>query len=167
MNPGKRIGLRRLPKRAARSWSGNRNGAETQRYGQSFQVKLSEASSTAQQFRPGQIVPLSSPGRFGVSEDDNLGPAAIGSLHDGARRRGMMVDPYRDLVQATADDAGVTFERALQLIKNFDTMPPDEFKAFAESLVMLTEEATRHGVSIGRFVTIMLSDGAGKSPARH
>jgi len=46
-------------------------------------------------------------------------------------------------------------------------MPPDEFKAFAESLIMLTEEAARHGVSIGRFVTIMLSDDDGKSPARH
>ena len=79
----------------------------------------------------------------------DLDPAAIESLlQETARRRGVTVDAYRDFITAIADPAGVTFEKAVQVISDFERMPPDEFKALAESLVMLTAEAARYGVSV-------------------
>jgi len=55
----------------------------------------------------------------------DLDPAAIERLlHEGARRRGMTVDAYRDLVQATAEGAEVSFATALQVITVLDKMPP-------------------------------------------
>jgi hypothetical protein len=56
----------------------------------------------------------------------DLAPAAIESLlHEGARRRSMMIDAYRDLIQATADGSGVSFATALQVITVLDKMPPE------------------------------------------
>jgi len=124
----------------------------------------------AQQFRPGQIVPHSSSGRFGVSEDaiSDLAPDAIESmLLDGARRRGVTVDDYRDLIEATASRAGVTFEKALQVIADFENTPWLERKVLVEHLALLKQEAARYGMSISRFVTTMLDKDDGASPARH
>ena len=95
----------------------------------------------------------------------DLDPADIERLlHDGARRRGVTVDAYRDFIQAIADPAGVTFEKALQVISDFERMPPDEFKALAESLVMLNAEAARYGVSAGELAKIMLAYNDGELP---
>jgi len=90
-------------------------------------------------------------------------------LHEGARRRGMTVEAYRNLVQATTDDAaGVSFEKALQVVAAFERMRPGERKVLLEQLAILEEEAAGHGVSVGRFVRrIMLADDEGgcKSPS--
>jgi hypothetical protein len=98
----------------------------------------------------------------------DLDPAATieSLLHDGARRRGMTLDAYRDLVQATADGARVGFATALLVITNFETMSPGERNTLVEQLAIIEKEATRCGVSVGRFLTIMLDDD-GDSPARH
>ena len=97
----------------------------------------------------------------------DLDPAAVESLlQEAARRRGVSVDAYRDFIQAIADPAGVTFEKALQVISDFERMPPDEFKALAESLVMLDAEAARYGVSAGELAKIMLAYNDGELPPR-
>ena len=126
----------------------------------------------AQEFRPGQIVPKSAPGRFGVSEDaiSDLDPAAIETLlHDGARRRGVTVEAYRDLIQATADRARVYLSGALQVIADFEKMASRERRVLVEHLALLKEEAAREGMPVARFVTIMLGDDDrdGEAPARH
>jgi len=123
----------------------------------------------AQQFRPGQIVPNSSPG-FGVSEDDisDLAADAVESmLLDGARRRGVTVDDYRDLIEATAGRAGATFEKALQVIADFENTPWLERKILVEDLAILKQEAARYGMSVSRFVTTMLDEDDAASSARH
>ena len=99
----------------------------------------------------------------------DLDAAAIEKLlHEGARRRGVTVDAYRNLVQATADNAtGVTFERALQVVIAFERMPPGERNAMFEQLAIIEQEAARYGVPVSRFVKIMLCGDDGKSPAPH
>ena len=99
----------------------------------------------------------------------DLDTAAIERLlYEGARRRGVTVDAYRNLVQATADNAaGVTFEKALQVITAFEKMPPGERNALFEQLAIIEHEATRHGMSVSRFVRIMLGGDDGKPPIRH
>ena len=121
-------------------------------HGQRFQKAAIGASSTAQQFN-GQI---SQSAPDGVSEDaiSDLEPADIERLLE--RGRGATVDAYCDFIQTIADLAGITFEKALQVISDFERMPPDEFKALAESLVMLTAEAARYGVSAGELTKIIL-----------
>ena len=97
----------------------------------------------------------------------DLDPAAIESLlHDGARQRGVTIYAYRNLVQATAIDAGVTFERALQVVADFHKMPSGERKVLVEQLAILEERAARYGVSVAKFVTILLGDDDGDSPSR-
>ena len=66
-----------------------------------------------------------------------------------------------------ADRAGVTFEKAAQVISDFQRMPPDEFKALAESLVMLTAEAARYGVSVSGLAKIMLDYNDAELSPRH
>ena len=97
----------------------------------------------------------------------DLDHAAIESLlNEGALRRGVPVDAYRNLVQATADNAaGVTFEEALQVVVAFDRMPPREHKPWSR-LPFLKEAAARYGASVSRSVKIMLCGDDGKSPAR-
>src|SRR4051812_1915621 len=98
---------------------------------------------------------------FERSEDamPDLDPSAVESLlHAGARRRGVKVDAYRDLIQATADRARVGFSRTLEIIADFEKMPPNERLALVEQLALLKEQAAREGMSVGRFVTIMVSD---------
>ena len=124
----------------------------------------------AQQFRPGQMVPHPASGRFGVSEDaiSDLDSAAIETLlYDGARRRGVTVEAYRDLIQATADRARVGFSEALQVIADFEKMASHERIILVEHLALLKEEAARDGMSVARFVTIMLDEDDGAPPARH
>ena len=54
----------------------------------------------------------------------DLDPADIERLlQEGARRRGVTVEAYRDFVQAAADRAGVSFATALQVISLLDKMP--------------------------------------------
>jgi len=98
----------------------------------------------------------------------DLDPATIESLlHSGAGRRGVTVDAYRDFIKAIADPAGVTFEKAVQVISDFERMPPDELKALAESLVMLTAEAARYGVSVSGLAKIMLDYNDAELSPRH
>jgi hypothetical protein len=77
------------------------------------------------------------------------------------------VEVYRNLIQATADDTRVGFAKALQVINNFEKMPPDEFKASAESLIMLTEEAARYGVPVSELAKIMLDYDDEETPGGH
>jgi len=56
----------------------------------------------------------------------DLDPAVIESLlQEGARRHGMTLEAYRNLIQAAADRAGISFEKALQVISVLDKMPPE------------------------------------------
>jgi hypothetical protein len=97
----------------------------------------------------------------------DLDPAAIESLlQEAARRRGVTVDAYRDLVQAIADVAGVSFATALQVITAFEKMSSGERNALFEQLAIIEREAARYGVSVSRFVRIMLGGDDGESP-RH
>jgi len=96
-----------------------------------------------------------------------LDPTLIETLlQEGALRRGVTVVAYRDLIQATADGSGASFERALQLAAYNETLPPDERKAMIEQLAIIEQEAARHGVSVTTFAKIMLSDGDGDGDAR-
>jgi len=96
----------------------------------------------------------------------DLDRAAIESLlHEGARRRGVTLDAYRDLIQATADRAWVGLARALQVITDFEKMPPRERLVLVEHLAILREKAASEEMSVGRYVTLMLGDHEGESPA--
>jgi len=99
----------------------------------------------------------------------DLDPAAVESLlQEAARRRGVTVDAYRDLVQAIADVAGVDFATALKVIAVFEKMPAGERNALFEQLAVIEQQAARFGVSVGRYVRIMLGgEDNGKSPDRH
>jgi len=98
----------------------------------------------------------------------DLDPAAIERLlHEGARRRGVTVDAYRDFIQTTANRSGATFEQALQLAAYYETLPPAERKAMVEQLDTIAEDAARYSVSVDRFAKIMLDDDSGEPPARH
>jgi hypothetical protein len=96
----------------------------------------------------------------------DLDPAVIESLlYDGAHRRGVTVDAYRDLVQAAADNAGIAFGKALGVVNDFETLPPDKRAAIVETLAFIEEWAARRGVSVERFAEIMLDDhGTGNRP---
>ena len=57
-----------------------------------------------------------------------LDPTLIETLlQEGALRRGVTVVAYRDLIQATADGSGASFERALQLAAYNETLEVDPF----------------------------------------
>ena len=73
----------------------------------------------------------------------------------------MTVDAYRDLIQATADRARVGLAGALQVIADFEKMSARERKVLVEHLAILKEKAAREGMSVARFVTIMLGDNDG------
>jgi len=97
----------------------------------------------------------------------DLEPAAIKNLlNDGARRSRMTVDAYRGLIQSTANSAGVSFATALQVITFFERMPPGERSAFFEQLALIEQAAERYGVSVGRFVRIIIG-GDGEASSRH
>src|SRR4051812_1827124 len=97
----------------------------------------------------------------------DLNPIAIENLlHEGALRYGVTVEAYRDLVQATADVARVSFAMALQVITAFEKLPPGERNALFEQLAIIEQEAARHGVSVTRFVRIMLGGDDEESPDR-
>ena len=59
-----------------------------------------------------------------------------------------------------------SFATALQVITDFEKMPPGERKALVELLAIIEKGAARYGVSVGSFVKILFDDD-GKSPARH
>ena len=95
-------------------------------------------------------------------------PATIERLlHDAARRHGVTIDAYRDLIKATAEIARVSFETTLLVIAVFEKMPPGERNALFEQFTIIQEEAVRYGVSVPSLIRIMLGDGDGKSPTRH
>ena len=50
-------------------------------------------------------------------------PTSSACCRKGHGARGMTVEAYRDLIQATADRAGVSFATALQVISLLDKMP--------------------------------------------
>ena len=99
----------------------------------------------------------------------DLDPAAVERLlQEGAQRRGVTIAAYRDLVHATADVARVSFATALQVISAFEKMPPGERNTLFEQLAMIEQEATRFGVSVGRYVRIMFGgDEDEEPPIRH
>jgi len=82
-----------------------------------------------------------------------------------ARGRGVSVDTYRDLFKEQRTRPGSRSRKALQVINDLDKMPPDEFKVLAESLVMLSEEAARYGMSVSSLAEITLDYADGESPA--
>ena len=82
----------------------------------------------------------------------DLDPAAIERLlQEAAQRRGVPIDAYRDLVQATADVARVSFATALQVMAVFEKMPAGERNALFEQLAIIEQEAARFGVSVSRY----------------
>jgi len=98
----------------------------------------------------------------------DLDPATIERLlHDAARRHGVTVDAYRDLIQATAEIAEVSFEVTLLVIAVFDKMPAGERNALFEQFAIIEEEAVRYGVSVASLIRIVLGGGDGKSFTRH
>ena len=87
-------------------------------------------------------------------------------LHEGALRRRITVNAYRDLVRAKADIAGIRFATALLVMAALE-MPLGKRNTLFEQLVAIIEQdAARHGMSVGRFVKIMLCGDDGKSPFR-
>ena len=89
----------------------------------------------------------------------DLAPAAVEKLlQEGARRRAVTVDTYRGLIRAIADRAGAPFATALQVIAIFERVPLGERNALFEQLTIVEQQAPRFGVSVGRFVTIMLDE---------
>ena len=99
---------------------------------------------------------------------NHLNPLTIENLlHEGALRRRITVNAYRDLVRAKADIAGVRFATALLVITAFEKMSPGERKAWFEQLATFERQAARYGMSVARFVTIMLGGTNGKSTPRH
>ena len=100
----------------------------------------------------------------------DLDPAAIESLLlDGARRRGMTVTAYRDLIKAIANRTKAPFGKTLLVIDNFETSYPRDQAVVEqiEQLAFLHEGAARLGVSVRRFLTILFGDEDGELPARH
>jgi hypothetical protein len=71
------------------------------------------------------------------------------------------------LVQATADVARVSFATALLVMTAFEKMLPGERNALFEQFAIIEHEAARHGMSVSRFVRIMLGGDDGKPPSRH
>src|SRR3954447_2943749 len=93
----------------------------------------------------------------------DLDPLAIENLlQEAALRRGVTVDAYRYLVQATAGVARVSFATALQVMTAFEKMAPGDRKALFEQLDVIEQQAARHGVSVSSFVRIMF--GGGREP---
>ena len=104
-----------------------------------------------------------------ISKDamPDLDPAAIERLlREAAERRGVPVDAYRDLVQAVADVAGVDFATALRVMAVFEKLPAAERNALFEHLAVIQQQAARLGVSVSRYVRIMLGGGDGEPPIR-
>src|SRR4051794_31025511 len=101
----------------------------------------------------------------------DLGPADIENLLlDGARRRGMTVTAYRDLIQAMANRTKAPFGKTLLVIDKFEASYPRDHQAVVrqiEQLAFLREGAARLGVSVRRFLTILFDDEDGDLPARH
>ena len=99
----------------------------------------------------------------------DLDPAVIENLlQEGARRRGVPLNAYRDLVQTKADIAGISFATALQVITAIEKMSPGERKALFEHLAIIERQAARYGMSVARFVRVMFGgDNHGKSSTRH
>jgi|KBSMisStaDraftv2_1062788.scaffolds.fasta_scaffold1452050_1 hypothetical protein len=97
----------------------------------------------------------------------DLDPAAIERLlQEAAQRRGVPVDAYRDLIQAIADVARVDFATALQVTAVFERLPAAERNALFEHLAVIQQQAARLGVSVSRYVRIMLGGGDGEPPIR-
>ena len=91
-------------------------------------------------------------------------------LLDGARRRGMTVTAYRDLIQAIANRTKAPFGKTLLVIDKFETSYPRDHQAVVkqiEQLAFLRDGAARLGVSVRRFLTILFGDDDGELPARH
>jgi len=101
----------------------------------------------------------------------DLDAAAIESLLlDGARRHGMTVSAYRELLRAIANRTKAPFGKTLQVIENFETSYPRDHQAVVEQieqLAFLREGAARLGVSVRKFLMILFGDDEGKLPARH
>jgi len=98
----------------------------------------------------------------------DLDPAAIESLlQEAALRRGISVDTYRGLIQAITDRAGAPFATALQVIAVFEKLPPAERNTLFEQLPLIEQQAARFGVSVSRFIGIMLDEDDGELAARH
>ena len=108
-------------------------------------------------------------GRFDVQDAmPDVDPAAIESLlQEAALRRGVTVDTYRGLIQAITDRAGAPFATRFQVIAVFEKLPPGERNTLFEQLPIIEQQAARFGVSVGRFVAIMLDEDDGASPAQH
>ena len=86
-------------------------------------------------------------------------------LHEGALRRRITVNAYRDLVRAKADIAGIRFATALLVMAALE-MPLGKRNTLFEQLATFERQAARYGMSVARFVTIMLGGTNGKSPSR-
>jgi len=101
----------------------------------------------------------------------DLDPADIESLLlGGARRRGMTVTAYRDLIQAIANRTKAPFGKTLLVIDDLETSYPRDHQAVVEQieqLAFLREGAARLGVSVRKFLMILFGDDEGKLPARH
>src|SRR3954467_13490717 len=99
----------------------------------------------------------------------DLDPAAIETLlQEGARRRGVPVNAYRDLVQAKADIAEIDFATALHLINAVEKLSPEDRKFWFQQLSIVERAAARYGVSVVRFVRIMLDGDKSWDPStRH
>jgi len=62
---------------------------------------------------------------------------------------------------------GISFATALQVITAIEKMSPGERKALFEQLATIERQAARYGMSVARFVRVMLGRGDGKSLTRH
>jgi len=84
---------------------------------------------------------------------------------------GVMSKPvFKSLVSPVISDlnpgAIESLATAMQVIADFEKMPPNERKALVEQLAILEQGAARYGVSVGNFVRIMLGGDDGESPDR-
>jgi len=57
-----------------------------------------------------------------IQEPERNGAAIESLRQERARRRCVTIAAYRDFIQAIADPAEVTFEKALQVISDFERM---------------------------------------------
>src|SRR3954453_21142739 len=98
----------------------------------------------------------------------DLDPAAIESLlNEGALRRGVPVDPYRNLVQATADKSrGGHVRGGAAGSRRFRQDASARAQAL-EQVAILEGGGSPLGVSVSRSVKIMLCGDHRKSPVRH
>jgi len=108
--------------------------------------------------RPREVAWLCRPDRHGhhaaraLSEHvmSDLDPAAIETLlQEGARRRGIPVNAYHDVVRAKTDIAGISFATALQVTSAIEKMSSG--KAWFEQLAILERQAERYRMSVTRF----------------